>query len=79
MKTTIYTKERITYSKKLLAEILGISRSKLQDLLNNQYFEGLKKLGYQKKQRILSIKQINFIKEMYGDWDENFDEDFDED
>jgi hypothetical protein len=61
-----------TYTKKQLREAIGCSRSKLKDLLNNQYYAGLKELGYLKQNRLLTIRQIEYIKEMFGDWEKEF-------
>lgn len=44
-----------------LAILCGVSRSTLHDWMNHRYFEELKKLGYQKNQRILLPLQVKFL------------------
>lgn len=57
-------------SKSQLAEKIGVSSTTLQRLLNDLWYEELKETGYQKNQRLLTIKQIELIKDLYGNWDE---------
>jgi len=45
----------------------------LQNYLNRLWFPKLKKTGYQKRNKILSIKQLSIIKDIWGDF-ENSDE-----
>ena len=62
-----------TLTKKQLANLLNISNSTLQNYLNRLWFNKLKETGYQKRNKILSIKQLSIIKDILGDF-ENSDE-----
>jgi len=48
-------------TKSELAEKCGVSCSTLQTWMNRRYFEELKKLGYNKKQRILLPPLVKFL------------------
>ena len=48
-------------TKSELAELCGVSCSTLQTWLNRRYYEDLKKLGYNKKQRILLPCLVKFL------------------
>ena len=58
-----------TLTKQQLALKMQISNSTLQNYLNRLWFPKLKETGYCKRQKILSIKQIEIIKEIWGDFD----------
>jgi len=49
-------------SKSELASAMSISQSTLRYYLNNLWYSDLKKEGYQKRQKILSPKQVAVIK-----------------
>ena len=51
-----------------LAQLMGISNSTLQNYLNNLWYEKLKETGYYKRQKILSSRQLNLIKELWGEF-----------
>lgn len=51
-------------TKSELAEKCGVSKSTIQNWLNNRYFKELEKLGYEKGQRILLPPQVKFIIEI---------------
>jgi len=55
-------------TKKELAQKMGISPSTLHYYLNKRWYDILKEYGYQKRQKILSVKQLNRISEIWGDW-----------
>ena len=50
-----------------LAEKYTISKSTLQKLLNERYFEKLKKVGYKKQMRILPTKVVREFFNIYGE------------
>lgn len=52
------------YYKYEIAEKIGVSKTTLRKWLNVRYYEELKKLGYQKSQKYLTIKQINYLQEI---------------
>ena len=53
-------------TKSELAESYGISTRHLSKLLNNDFFEDLKTVGYQKQSKYLSPNVINKFYELYG-------------
>lgn len=59
-----------TLTKKQLALKMQVSQSTLQNYLNRLWFNQLSKLGYKKRNKILSIRQLGFIKEVWGDFDD---------
>ncbi|MDD3011316.1 MAG: hypothetical protein PHU97_08370 [Bacteroidales bacterium] len=46
-----------------VADLLGISRSTLAHWLNEKYLDDLVKIGYRKKQKYLTPKQLTFLQE----------------
>ena len=58
-----------TLTKKQLANLLNISNSTLQNYLNRLWFNKLKETGYQKRNKILSIKQLSIIKDIWSDFE----------
>ncbi|MFA6923108.1 MAG: helix-turn-helix domain-containing protein [Bacteroidales bacterium] len=58
-------------TKKQLAQKMGVSQSTLQKYLNNIWFEKLKELNYVKRQRILTPKQLELIKNIWGEFETN--------
>ena len=59
-----------TLTKKQLAIKMQISQSTLQNYLNRLWYNKLKETGYQKRNKILSIKQLSIIKDIWGDFEE---------
>ena len=59
-------------TKKELAELMHISRSKLQKLLNEEIFKMLKETGYSKNQRILTPKQVSIINDYWGEFNDDY-------
>ena len=53
-------------TKKELAIEMGISHSTLQSYLNKRWYLELKKLDYEKQQKILSPNQLEYIKAKWG-------------
>ena len=58
-----------TLTKQQLANKMQISNSTLQNYLNRLWYSKLHDLGYIKRNKILSIKQLELIKEIWGDFD----------
>lgn len=52
------------YYKYEIAEKIGVSNSTLRKWLNVKYYVELQKLGYEKRQKYLTIKQINYLREI---------------
>lgn len=52
------------YYKYEIAEKIGVSSSTLRKWLNVKYYVELQKLGYEKRQKYLTIKQINYLREI---------------
>lgn len=52
------------YYKYEIAEKIGVSCSTLRKWLNIKYYVELQKLGYEKRQKYLTIKQINYLREI---------------
>lgn len=53
-----------------LADRIGIGKSTLRRWLNQLYYQELASLGYQKTQKVLNAKQLNFLAEKL-DFDPN--------
>jgi hypothetical protein len=51
----------ITLSKSELARLCNVSTQTIGTWCNKRYFEDLKKLGYNKNQRILLPEQLKFL------------------
>jgi hypothetical protein len=49
------------YTKKELRIMAGISKNTFRRYMNDLYFTELQKLGYEKKQKILSPQQSKFL------------------
>jgi transposase len=47
-----------------IAEKIGVSKTTLRNWLNIKYFSELQKLGYEKRQKYLTTKQINYLREI---------------
>lgn len=54
-------KFREALTKQEVCQILKVSNTTLQYYLNNRYFEELKKIGYRKRQKKLTPKQLNYL------------------
>ena len=48
-------------SKKEIANMLGISSGTLRIWLNERYYEELQEIGYSKRQKLLTPKQLNYL------------------
>jgi hypothetical protein len=48
-------------TKKQLAQILKVSSGTICNWLNVRYYDKLKELGYEKSQRVLLPKQVEFL------------------
>lgn len=58
-----------------VAELLGISASTLSHYLNNKYYDELARLGYEKNQKILTPRILNYLSDRIGltnDEEENY-------
>lgn len=55
-----------TLTKSELATLMNVSSGTLQSLMNRQWFENLKMLGYKKKSKILSPRIVNYIIQEWG-------------
>lgn len=58
-----------------VAELLGISASTLSYYLNNKYYDELARLGYEKNQKILTPRILNYLSDRIGltnDEEENY-------
>lgn len=44
-----------------LADKIGISKSTLRRWLNHLYYDELVSLGYKRRQKVLTAKQLNFL------------------
>ncbi|MDR0667612.1 MAG: DUF4248 domain-containing protein [Prevotellaceae bacterium] len=49
------------YTKKELRLLAGVSESTFRRYLNKKYFDELQKMGYEKKQKILTPTQYKYI------------------
>ena len=56
-------------TKKELAQQMLISMSKLQSLLNREWYDELSDLGYKKNDKIISPRIFEFIKNIWGEFD----------
>lgn len=48
------------------AQLIGISRDTLRRIINKESFDDLIKIGYSRHAKMLSPRQMTFIKEKYG-------------
>lgn len=57
-------------TKKILAQKMDVSISKLQKLLNHDWYEELVRVGYQRRLKILSPRMLEVVINNWGDFDE---------
>jgi len=58
-------------SKAELADLCGVSISKVRNWCNNDFYNELKKLGYKKNQKIFTPKQSKFLLDNLVEYKEN--------
>ena len=58
-------------SKSQLAMLMNVSNSTVRTYLNKIWYEELKNLGYDKDEKILSPRQIEYIESQWGKFDLN--------
>jgi predicted transcriptional regulator len=56
-------------TKKQLAILMNVSSTTLRFYLNNDWYEDLKNLGYNKSKKVLSPRQVLYIESQWGDFD----------
>lgn len=58
-------------SKSELARQCGVSLKKVRSWCNEDFYEELQKIGYQKKNRVFTPKQTKFLKENIVEFSDN--------
>jgi hypothetical protein len=56
----------VPITKKQLALLMNISNTTLRTYLNNEWYDGLKSLGYHKNSKVLSPRQLIYIEGQWG-------------